>query len=626
MISIILPFNYITVHYIYFVATSLTISLIFWGLSNPLRISYVDSLFMCVSAITGAGLNTVEASTLSISQQIILFLLLMAGHTILISVTVLHVRKRAFQHKFRAHSNALTRRPAHDISMSDLEVVPSFCESNKLEGFSSHVAPTEFLSCLTNNANLVSTDIVGQDAMHGQQGSLLPDGSLEGQSGRNRDSYFPINKPDPLRLSTRFLGVTLKYFQPKGHLIRRSQIHKSSFEERKKILGSEYKAVSFLSVLIPLYWLLFVCLGALGMGSWLQFRNPQVARENRLSPFWVGAFFAVSAFVNSGMSILDANMSALQTEAIPLIFMGILILAGNTLYPCILRFIVWSFRRAIPDRPEWESWRATLDFILDHPRRVYTNLFPTCHTWYLLGTVIVLNGLNWASFEILSLGNREVEALPMGFRILDGLSQALAVRTGGFSIVTIAELKQGLLFLYGRHTNVYDERSLRIYAADAVYNQQSTQSMFMILLRHHLLAKKGTFRDFVREQLRDQLTHDLWWLALSVLLISIIESRNYTLDPVGYSTFNILFEVVSTYSCVGISIGYPGGNRSFRGVWHSPSKLILAVVALHGRHRGLPVAIDKAVMLPNESLAWLKEDAASKNEQSLNVTSGPGAV
>jgi Trk-type K+ transport system membrane component len=150
--------------------------------------------------------------------------------------------------------------------------------------------------------------------------------------------------------------------------------------------------------------------------------------------------------------------------------------------------------------------------------------------------------------------------------------------------------------------------------------------MFTILLRHHLLVKKGTFQDFIRQQLRDQLTHDLWWLALSVLLISIIESRNYTLDPVGYSTFNILFEVVSTYSCVGISIGYPGGNRSFCGVWHSPSKLILAVVALHGRHRGLPVAIDRAVMLPNESLAWLGEDAASKNEQSVDVIPGPGAV
>ena len=24
----------------------------------------------------------------------------------------------------------------------------------------------------------------------------------------------------------------------------------------------------------------------------------------------------------------------------------------------------------LPDRPAWKSWRVTLDFILDHPRRV----------------------------------------------------------------------------------------------------------------------------------------------------------------------------------------------------------------------------------------------------------------
>ena len=26
----------------------------------------------------------------------------------------------------------------------------------------------------------------------------------------------------------------------------------------------------------------------------------------------------------------------------------------------------------LPDQPQWQSWRITLDFILDHPRRVYT--------------------------------------------------------------------------------------------------------------------------------------------------------------------------------------------------------------------------------------------------------------
>jgi Trk-type K+ transport system membrane component len=97
---------------------------------------------------------------------------------------------------------------------------------------------------------------------------------------------------------------------------------------------------------------------------------------------------------------------------------------------------------------------------------------------------------------------------------------------------------------------------------------------------------------------------------------------------VQYSTFNILFEVVSTYGCVGINIGYPGKNVSFCGVWHSFSKLILAAVALRGRHRALPVAIDKAVMLPNESLPWPEEEAASKDRQALCncVMSGPAAI
>lgn len=94
----------------------------------------------------------------------------------------------------------------------------------------------------------------------------------------------------------------------------------------------------------------------------------------------------------------------------------------------------------MPDRASWNSWKITLDFILDHPRRVceklfvwrgsnqaqvYTNLFPARHTWYLLGTVIILNGIDWAGFELLAIGNQEIEKLPTGSRVLDGLFQAL---------------------------------------------------------------------------------------------------------------------------------------------------------------------------------------------------------
>lgn len=67
---------------------------------------------------------------------------------------------------------------------------------------------------------------------------------------------------------------------------------------------------------------------------------------------------------------------------------------------------------------------------------------------------------------------------------------------------------------------------------------------------------------------------------------------------------------------MGVSIGFPGKNSSFCSAWHPISKLILAAVTLRGRHRGLPVAIDRAVMLPSESLAYAEEeDAALRREQ-----------
>ena len=46
----------------------------------------------------------------------------------------------------------------------------------------------------------------------------------------------------------------------------------------------------------------------------------------------------------------------------------------------------------------------------------------------------------------------------------------------------------------------------------------------------------------------------------------------------------------------------PFDDYSFSGVWHSLSKLILIAVMIRGRHRGLPFAIDRAVLLPGEEL------------------------
>jgi Trk-type K+ transport system membrane component len=298
--------------------------------------------------------------------------------------------------------------------------------------------------------------------------------------------------------------------------------------------------------------------------------------------------------------------------------------------------------------------KATLRFVLKYPRRVYTNLFPSAPTWWLLLMLIVLNGIDWAAFEILNIRNSAVQVIPTSFRVLDGLFQALAVRSGGFYIISITSLRIGLQVLYVimmyisaypvvitmRHSNVYEERSLGIYAEDddahdveegpklgslaaklrrTITSQFTTPFPSSSPTRSH---KDTVAQHFVRQQIRGQLAHDLWWLVLAILLISIIEVSNFDRDPVTYSVFNIAFEVVSGYGCVGISTGLPNEAYSFSGGWHVLSKLILCAVMLRGRHRGLPVALDRAVRLPGGAGELLVDDGDNDGERTRSRSMG----
>lgn len=214
-----------------------------------------------------------------------------------------------------------------------------------------------------------------------------------------------------------------------------------------------------------------------------------------------------------------------------------------------------------------------------------------------------------------------------------GLFQSLAVRSGGFYLIAIPNLRIGLQVLYVimmyisvypvvitmRHSNVYEEMSLGIFSNnDGTQREPPKLGKLAGKLRHTITSSfshpfpstpgpqydRGIDADFVRQQVRGQLAHDLWWLAVAVLLISCIEVGNFNRDPVTYSVFNIMFEVVSGYGCVGISTGLPNEAYSFSGGWSTTSKLILCAVMLRGRHRGLPVSLDMAVRLPGLVCPW----------------------
>lgn len=192
-------------------------------------------------------------------------------------------------------------------------------------------------------------------------------------------------------------------------------------------------------------------------------------------------------------------------------------------------------------------------------------------------------------------------SLAPGIRFLDGLFQASSTRTAGFSVVSLSALHPAiqvsyLIMMYIsvfpiaisiRRTNVYEEKSLGIYGYGEEDHDEETQ----------------TAPTFIGAHLRRQLSFDLWYVFLGLFVISIAEgSRLENVHDYSFQLFTVLFEVVSAYGTVGLSFGYPGVNTSFSGQFNVVSKLVIIAMQIRGRHRGLPYALDRAVLLPSDAL------------------------
>lgn len=225
------------------------------------------------------------------------------------------------------------------------------------------------------------------------------------------------------------------------------------------------------------------------------------------------------------------------------------------------------------------------------------------------------------------LNDPTVTSLPPGFRVLAGLFQAASTRTAGFSVVNLADLHPAtqvsyLVMMYisvfpiaisMRRTNVYEEKSLGVWGGDSEEDADKPSS-------------------YVGTHLRLQLSFDLWFVFLGFFLISIIEGRRLeNTNDYAFTLFSLLFEIVSAYGTVGLSLGYPGLNASFSGQFKPLSKLIMIAMQIRGRHRGLPYALDRAILLPSESL-HKKEDedairrAGRRNSMASDAFVGEGML
>lgn len=396
---------------------------------------------------------------------------------------------------------------------------------------------------------------------------------------------------------------TLRANEPAPYLSYQPTVGRNSFfvnlteEEREELGGIEYRALKTLAIILIAYFFLFHIFGLVCLVPWIYGVHwGGIVTGDGQGRAWWGVFTAASAFNDLGFTLTPDSMISFQSATFPMLLTTFLIIIGNTGFPCMLRFIIWILTKCTPvGSGLWEE----LQFLLDHPRRCFTLLFPRAATWWLFAILVILNGIDLIFFVILDLNDSAVTVLSGWTTFLVGLFQAASTRTAGFSAINLADLHPAiqvsyLIMMYisvfpiaisMRRTNVYEEKSLGIYAGGGDDDDGEGEP------------------SYVGAHLRKQLSFDLWYVFLGLFIICIVEgNRLQNTNEYAFTIFSVLFEIVSAYGTVGLSLGYPTINASFSAEFKVLSKLVIIAMQIRGRHRGLPYMLDRAILLPSENL------------------------
>ncbi len=341
------PPNFIILHYAYFIGVCLVSSIIFWGASTPARsISYTDSLFLVVSAMTLAGLNTINLSAINTFQQFMLFLLIIFGSAILVSIVTVHIRRKAFERKFKSVLDRTRRRgsfmsrmsfnrsrtrvdesgpagpgaathpgggtsqekPSSDNGPIDLHTFVA--QENAATGLrKENGSPESNVSLHTSGMR----DMASKDSLSmgpGVSRRLTFASTTSPTRNRRHSPMFSMqgvgargdisNHPRKIRSSSNELSRISEHDQPEAEdgsrsgfdllssilVGRNSQFSNLTLAEREKLGGVEYRAVSILAVIVPVYFVLWQLLGCIGLGAYVAMNSAEATEVNSENPWY----------------------------------------------------------------------------------------------------------------------------------------------------------------------------------------------------------------------------------------------------------------------------------------------------------------------------------------------------
>ncbi|KMK55506.1 cation transporter, putative [Aspergillus fumigatus Z5] len=376
--------NFITLHYAYILTLSILSLIVIYPYGN---LRAIDAFFFGASASTESGLNTLVYT----------YIVPIISNLGFINIAVAIVRLRWFNKRFKeadasVHPTTITFADnVHDSGQGKVLYVPPPWQRDRgqpivevndaLNSCAYQTVDTQTVNSGTSRRRFKDT-LARTETLERVASSMFVVGPPTSHGSK------PQTQPLDQSLSQQ---LDLPELSSQATIGRNSQFYNLTEEDREMLGGIEYRSLKLLLKIVTGYFFGLHLFGAICLVGWIQHADSKyreyLAKCGQGNVWW-GFYSAQTMVGNLGFTLTPDSMISFQDATFPLIVMSFLAYAGNTFYPCLLRFIIWTVFKLCPER---SSMKEPLSFLLKHPRRCYTLLFPSKPTWVLFGILFTMN-------------------------------------------------------------------------------------------------------------------------------------------------------------------------------------------------------------------------------------------
>ncbi|CAM4835803.1 unnamed protein product [Rotaria magnacalcarata] len=389
-----------------------------------------------------------------------------------------------------------------------------------------------------------------------------------------------------------------------------------------------YRAYIACIVLILVTCFAIYAITFVAIGGWLttQYTPEQLLQGNSsVNPWYTSFIITVTGFNQNGLTPFSDDFARFVSDVYLNLFAALIVICGTSLFPYILRNVVLIVRRLSP----WRH-KVIFDYVLLNNHRLSTLLFPTLQTRiYLFITLllyILVNTrfagfasidvsllstatllvylllmankpqmlcaldetpfeLSWLALETQEKVDAETKPMEKNYVASDvpaSHNQLESIESGPTRhALPVAQMHQ---FFHRRITTTTDQARVQFASTTTKFSAHG-KTRRLKYLRNRLF-----FFHFTRTLRKNAITSIILtrtWLIFFIFRICAIEYRQMAPADPNITLLKIIFETISAFGTVGLSLGYPNIVSSFATVLSPASKVILIATMLMGRHCGL---------------------------------------